>query len=105
MVLAIPPMAQKAARFHSPGEKSGLDRRVSKPRRSPIRGRNCASSGPERALLALSDACESHRFFVPGPISRGFPGPETLRGCPATGADRVFLGGELNRFAVGQRLR
>ncbi len=81
------------------------DCRASKPRRSPIRGRNCASSGPERALLALSDACESHRCVVPGPISRGFPGPETRRGGPTPGADCVFVGGRRSRrtFArVGQ---
>jgi hypothetical protein len=71
-----------------------LDRRASKPRRSPIRGRNRAPSGPERAFLALSDACESHRCFVPGPILQGFPGgPEASRGGPASGADCVFVGG------------
>ena len=70
-----------------------LDRRASKPRRSPIRGRNRAPSGPERAFLALSDACESHRCFVPGPILQGFPGPEASRGGPVPGADCVFVGG------------
>ena len=44
-------------------------------------------------FLCFSDACESHRCVVPGPISQGFPGPETRRGCPAPGADCVFVGG------------
>jgi hypothetical protein len=63
--------------------KRPIPSRGSTPRRSLIRSPNRAPLGPEQAFLALSDACESHLWVMPGPVSPGFAGPVTRPSRPA----------------------